>query len=533
MQQNFYVLQPGAALPEGGAATVGNKAWNLMRMAAAHLPVPPGFVLPTDWCRQLRTGAVEEAALPAVLAEGIAALEAATGRGFGAARLPLLVSVRSGAAVSMPGMMETVLNVGLNAQTVGGVIRQTGNPRLAWDSYRRLVQGYAEVVEGLPTEPFDARLRGAMAKADVESERDLDYRSLRELTRGYLAQFQTLTGRPFPQDPAEQLLHVASAVFRSWDAPKAASYRRLNRLDDDAGTAVTVQAMVFGNAGGASGAGVAFTRNPATGAPGLYLDFQFNGQGEDVVAGRHNLPDAERLRTSLPTVWSKLEQSAAALEALFKDAQDFEFTVQAGTLFLLQARNAKRTPWAALRIAADLVEEGLVTPQQALARLDGIDLATLVRTRFDAQQAAVVGHATVAGIGVAAGVVALDPAAVVRLGQDGTPVILVRPEASTADIEGMAQAAGILTAAGVRTSHAAVVARQLGKVCLVGCTDLVIEREKHCCRIGGALFPEGSFLSLDGNDGAIYAGRLPIVAERPERELALVARWREAAVAMP
>ena len=274
---------------------------------------------------------------------------------FGGARRPLLVSVRSGAAVSMPGMMETVLDVGLNADTVEALIRETGNPRLAWDSYRRLVQGYAEVVAGLPTAPFDALVAAAVATAEVESERELDHRDLRTLTRAMLASYRDLAGEPFPADPGVQLLAATQAVLRSWDAEKAVSYRRLNGIDDAAGTAVTVQTMVFGNAGGASGAGVGFTRNPATGARELYFDFQFDGQGEDVVAGRRNLTDHERLRLALPAVWTRLNEICRTLETLFGDAQDFEFTVQSGELFLLQTRRAKRTDWAALAIAVDMV----------------------------------------------------------------------------------------------------------------------------------------------------------------------------------
>ena len=411
-----------------------------------------------------------------------------------------------------------------------GLIRHTGSPRLAWDSYRRLVQGYAEVVEALPAASFDALVNETVAKAKVSGEYELDFRNLRALTHLLLAQFHALSGRPFPQDPNEQLLHAVKAVFRSWDAPKAVAYRRLNGLDDAAGTAVTVQAMVFGNASGTSGAGVAFTRDPATGVPELYLDFQFNGQGEDVVAGRRNLPDAERLRTRLPTVWRQLGQSGHALESLFRDAQDFEFTLQSGTLFLLQARNAKRTPWAALRIAVDLVEEGLITPDEALARLEGIDLTALARTRFGEHASPAIARGKVASIGVASGPIALDPAAIGSIARDAMPVILVRQDTTTADVEGIAQAAGILTATGARTSHAAVVARQLGKVCLVGCADLSIDLEKRRCRISGQEFREGEFLSLDGNDGAIYAGRLPIIAERPTQELADLQLARSAEV---
>ena len=523
----MFPIQKGSALAPGGASQVGNKAWNLMRMAKAGLPVPPAFVLPTDWCGRKDVSA----ALKTALMEGVGLLETATGLTFGGSQRPLLVSVRSGAAVSMPGMMETVLDVGLNAVTVEALIRQTGNPRLAWDSYRRLVQGYAEVVAGLPTAPFDALVAATLATAEAESERELDHRDLRTLTGAMLACYRDLAGHDFPSDPVMQLVAATEAVFRSWNAPKAVSYRRLNGIDDAAGTAVTVQTMVFGNAGGASGAGVGFTRDPATGARALYFDFQFDGQGEDVVAGRQRLQDHDRLRRTLPAVWARLEEVCGVLETLFGDAQDFEFTVQSGTLFLLQARRAKRTDWAAVAIAVDMVAEGALTPAAALTQLGGIDLGSLVRTSFAPPVPPTLAMAQVASLGVTSGAIALDSAAVKRLVAAGTPAILVRRDTVTSDIEGMAQAAGILTGSGGRTSHAAVVARQLGKVCLVACPGLEIDLERRQCRIGGRLLNEGDMLALDGNTGAVHAGKLDVVTERPEVALKAIAGWRLATAA--
>ena len=520
---DFYPILPGSALAIDGVEEVGNKAWNLMRMVQIGLPVPPAFVLPTAWCR--RTQPAQEPALKQALSEGIAKLETATGLGFGAGRRPLLVSVRSGGAVSMPGMMETVLNVGLNAETVEALIRLTGNPRLAWDSYRRLVQGYAEVVANVSTASFDGLIAAALKRDEAENEGELDHCSLRELTLAMLDCYYTLTGSAFPTDPQEQLTEAAAAVFRSWDASKAVSYRRLNDISEEAGTAVTVQTMVFGNAGGGSGSGVAFTRNPATGAREIYFDFQFNAQGEDVVAGRQRLRDKDRLRLLEPTSWVRLNEICRELEALFGDAQDFEFTIQSGVLFLLQARRAKRTNWAALAIAVDMVEEGLLTPSDALKRLDGIDLGTVVRTSFALPVPETLAVAQVASIGVASGAVALDSEAVKRLSELGKPAILVRRETVTTDIEGMALAAGILTASGGRTSHAAVVARQLGKVCLVACPRLEIDLDHRQCRVGGTVLNEGDFLSLDGNTGAVHLGQLTPLIERPERALAAIATW--------
>ncbi len=524
---DMYPIGKGAKVAAGGPAEVGGKAWSLMRMVQAGLPVPAAFVLSTAWCKRTNVAA----SLSTALMNGVGLLEAATGYVFGGTRRPLLLSVRSGAAVSMPGMMETVLDVGLNAETVDALIRLTGNPRLAWDSYRRLVQGYAEVVTGLPTAPFEALVASRVVIAEAESERELDHRDLRALTADMLACYLDLVGSPFPTDPMIQLVAATEAVFRSWNAPKAASYRRLNHIDDAAGTAVTVQTMVFGNAGGASGAGVCLTRDPATGARELYFDFQFDGQGEDVVAGRQKLEDHDRLRQVLPVVWARLQEICGVLERLFGDAQDFEFTVQAGVLFLLHARPAKRTVLAALLIAVDMVAEGLLTQTAALARIHGIDLGHVVRTSFAQPVPPTLAMAQAASLGVACGALALDTASVERLAAAGTPAILVRKDTVTSDLEGMAHAAGILTGSGGRTSHAAVVARQLGKVCLVACPSLEIDLERRQCRIGSMLLNEGELLALDGNTGAVHAGRLSVTTERPEAALKAIASWQVATAA--
>lgn len=512
-------IRPGP-VPQTSIDEVGNKAWNLMRMAAAGLPVPAGFVLPASWRRELTGNALRGA-----LSEGIGRLEKRTGLSFGSARKPLLVSVRSGSAVSMPGMLETVLDVGLTGDSVEGLIRLTGNPRLAWDSYRRLMQGYAEVVQELPAGPFEELVAQAVSQTGVESDRELDYRSLRKLARDMAGRFEELAGEPFPSSAMEQLYRAALAVFRSWDAPKAAAYRRLHNISDRIGTAVTVQAMVFGNAGGESGSGVGFTRNPATGERELYLDFRFNAQGEDVVAGRHTSADQQRLRRTLPTVWTEIVSMGQALETLFRDAQDFEFTLQNGVLYLLQSRDAKRTDWAALRIAVDLVREGLIDPLEARRRLSEIDLERISRTRFETHSAELLARAEPASIGVVSGAVALDSAAAECMAKQGLPVILVRRDIATSDIEGIANADGILTASGSRTSHAAVVARQLGKVCLVGCDGLQVDLERRQCRFGAYVLNEGDFLSLDGNEGCVYEGKLNVLTERPEQELKAMAPW--------
>ena len=527
---NFYEIAPGP-LPKIGPEDAGNKAWNLMRMAAAGLRVPAGFVIPASWPKQFNAEAAREAALTETLSGGIARLEKLTGLGFGSSRKPLLVSVRSGSAISMPGMMETVLDVGLNPDSVEGIIRFTGNPRLAWDCYRRLIQGYAEVVQRLPAAPLDELVEEAVSAAGVASDRDLDFRTLRQLTRAMTNRFHDLAGEAFPLDPHEQLRKAVAAVFRSWDAEKAVAFRQLHGIDDSVGTAVTVQTMVFGNAGGESGSGVAFTRNPATGDGELYLDFRFNGQGEDVVAGRRRTEDHERLRHTLPNVWRQIESVAQTLEALFHDSQDFEFTLQNGVLYLLQSRDAKRSDWAALRIAVDLVREGLIEPCEALRRLRRIDLTAVSRTHFETRSAPLLASAQAASIGVTSGEVALDSESAERMAQEGATVILVRRETATSDIKGIASATGILTASGSRTSHAAVVARQLGKVCVVGCANLEVDLSKRRCKIGGQILNEGDYLSLDGNEGRVYSGKLDVVTERPEQELRMIEQWTRGSMA--
>jgi pyruvate,orthophosphate dikinase len=413
-----------AASRPGSVDEMGFKAFNLVAMTAAGLPVPQGFVLTTGFARQAVTaagGATSE--LRAALADGVRHIERESGLGFGARRRPLLVSVRSGAPVSMPGMMETLLDVGVNDLTVDAIIRSTGNPRLAWDCYRRLVQGFAEVVHDCPANAFASGLEECMRACGASSPREIDFRSLTALTRDYLALFEELTGEPFPQDPMLQLEQAAVAVVRSWHSEKAVTYRRARNIGDSPGTAVTVQRMVFGNAGGMSGAGVAFTRDPSTGANELYMDFLFNAQGEDVVSGRHALADEVPLATLLPDTRREIEAIAAKLETEFGDAQEFEFTVEDGKLFMLQTRAAKRTPLAALRIAVDLVAAGLIDPAAALAQLQGIDLATVEELRLALpDELQLLASATPAGIGIAVGRLVLDVEAAERLAAAGDPV---------------------------------------------------------------------------------------------------------------
>lgn len=527
----LYFLLPRQAVPEDASpATVGAKAYGMMRLAQLGLPVPPGFVLGTEVCRRYfaRGGQLAPEDRNLLLA-GLARLEEATGRRFGDERRPLLVSVRSGAAVSMPGMLETILNIGLCEHTLHGLLRSTGNPHLAQDCYRRLVRDFVAVVHGTPDERFDALLARECRREGLSSERELDTAALRRIAEESLQIAAACTGGPFPQEPKDQLERAVEAVLRSWRSEKARLYRDINHIGEQAGTAVIVQTMVFGNAGGQSGSGVGFTRDPATGTSGLYLDFLFNAQGEDVVAGRQAAGDGALLAQRLPEIGAQLRQLCETLEKEFRDVQDFEFTIENGRLFLLQTRTAQRTPWAALRIAVDLVREGMIRPAQALDRLSGVPVEALERTRLRTDgDSAPIASAVSAGIGVAAGAIVFDPRKAAQRARAGQHLILVRPAIHTADIEGIAAADGVLTASGGRTSHAAVVARQLGKVCLVNCAALRFDSDGSGCTIEGTRLAEGEELTLDGNSGNVYRGRIEVIRERPESELAEMAKWRHA-----
>jgi pyruvate,orthophosphate dikinase len=527
----LYFLSPREVVPEEASpATVGAKAYGLLRLAQLGLTVPPGFVLGTEVCRRYFAGGrkMPPEVRDLVLA-GLARLEEATGRRFGDDRHPLLVSVRSGAPVSMPGMLETILNIGLCERTLHGLLRVTGNPHLTLDSYRRLARDFAEAVHGAPPGRFDALLERECAREGLSSARDLDTAALRRIAEESLEIAAACTGRPFPQDPHEQLDQAIEVVLRSWQSEKARQYRAINHIDEEPGTAVIIQAMVFGNAGSQSGAGVGFTRDPATGQRGLYLDFLFNAQGEDVVAGRHAVGHGALLEQRLPEIGAQLRQLGERLEKEFRDVQDFEFTVESGKLFLLQTRTAQRTPWAALRIAVDLVHEGLIRPAEALSRLSATRLEGIERTRLDTGiESTPIASAAAAGIGVATGSIAFDARQAAHRARAGQHVILVRHDIHAADIEGIAAADGILTASGGKTSHAAVVARQLNKVCLVNCATLRIDPDGSGCTIGGIRLAQGEELTLDGNSGNVYRGRIAVIRERPEAELAEAETWRRA-----
>jgi pyruvate, orthophosphate dikinase len=510
------------------AETVGSKAANLARMAALGLPVPPAFVLPISLCAAtIRGEAAAAQNLADSLTEGIAFLERATGKRFGDRRCPLLVSVRSGAARSMPGMLDTVLDVGCSSAAARGLVRMTGHPHFASDCRRRFLESYGTVVLGIDKSAFGKRRNVLFAAEGASSEATLDSDGIERLAKVYEQVIED-EDRALGDDPMEHLSAAAQAVFHSWTSERASTYRKLAHLEDLQGTAVTVQAMVFGNGGASSAAGVAFSRDPSTGAPQPVIDVLFDSQGEDVVSGEHNPETEETLARLLPGVSTQLKEALRRLEQDFADIQDVEFTIENGKLWMLQTRSAKRTPQAALRAAIDFVNEGRIAAAEALRRLDGVDLHALVNHRLRIAAEAI-GHGTCASFGVAVGRAAFDSASAARLAAGGEPVILVRPDTTTADVDGFAAAAGIVTAVGGRTAHAALVARQMGKPCIVGCKGLTIDGGGGRAKLAEVSIEQGDWLSIDGEGGAIYFGRGQVVAERPEAELAEIERWRAAA----
>jgi pyruvate,orthophosphate dikinase len=528
VDSSIYLIS-GPAAPGASALApdeVGSKAAHLQQLAAMGLRVPPAFVVTTRVCRAfLSAGRGLAVGVSDEIRRATSHLEHAAGRRLGGWH-PLLVSVRSSPPVSMPGMLDTVLNVGLTEAGVHGLVRITGNPWLAWDAYRRLARGYAETVLGCPAAPFEHLVASNLAASNAATIQELDPLAMRELARGSAALARALAGEPIPDDPAAQLEAAVAAVFRSWSSPRASEYRRLTGVPDDTGTAVVVQSMVFGNGGGLSGSGVGFTRDPSTGADELYVDFLFNAQGEDVVSGRHAVSGASGLARSLPSVYDELLLAKRQLEVTLRDMQDFEFTVEDGRLFFLQTRSGKRTPWAALQIAVDLVRAGISSPAEALARLQPYDLSSIARDRLDVEVAAThVATGVGAGLGVASGAVVFDSERA-RARAVLEPVILVRPDIATDDVAGISAASGVLTSAGGRTSHASVVARHLGKVCVVGCRALEVDVVGRRAVIGGRTIHEGDVITLDGEGGGVYAGTVGVTHERPDEALAEVSRWR-------
>ncbi|MBE5964082.1 MAG: pyruvate, phosphate dikinase [Lachnospira sp.] len=493
---------------------LGGKGANLAEMTNLGLPIPQGFTVTTQACTDYYDkGKMISEEITTQIFEALAKLEEKQGKKFGDTQNPLLVSVRSGARASMPGMMDTILNLGLTDEAVEGFANKTGNKRFAYDSYRRFIQMFSDVVMEIEKKKFEAILDEFKEKKGVKFDTDLDANDLEEIIKAYKTLYKAEKGEDFPQDPKVQLMEAVKAVFRSWDNPRAIVYRRMNDIPGDWGTAVNVQAMVFGNMGNTSGTGVAFTRNPSTGENGIYGEYLINAQGEDVVAGIRTPQPITKLAEDLPECYEQFMAIANKLEEHYRDMQDMEFTIEEGKLFFLQTRNGKRTAQAAINIACDLVDEGKITEEEAVLRIDAKSLDQLLHPTFDAaalKTGVVIGSALPASPGAAAGKVyfTADDAKAAGKGGRGEKVILVRLETSPEDIEGMNAAQGILTVRGGMTSHAAVVARGMGTCCVSGCGEIKIDEEAKTFSLGGYTFKEGDYISLDGSTGKIYKGEI-------------------------
>ena len=492
---------------------LGGKGANLAEMTSLGLPIPQGFTVTTEACTDYyNNGEKISSEIEEQIFKALEELEEVQGKKFGDTEEPLLVSVRSGARASMPGMMDTILNLGLNDVSVEGFANKTNNPRFAYDSYRRFIQMYSDVVMEVNKSFFEKIIDELKEEKGVVYDTELTVDDLKELVRRFKKVYSDhMNGEEFPQDPRQQLMGAVKAVFRSWDNPRAIVYRRMNDIPGSWGTAVNVQSMVFGNMGETSGTGVAFTRDPATGEKGIYGEYLINAQGEDVVAGVRTPQPISKLEEDLPECYKEFMELATKLENHYKDMQDMEFTIQEGKLYFLQTRNGKRTAHAAIKIACDLVDEGMITPEEAVMRIEAKSLDQLLHPTFDAKslkEATAIGEGLPASPGAAAGrvVFTAEEAKKLGMGGQGERVVLVRLETTPEDIEGMVAAQGILTARGGRTSHAAVVARGMGTCCVAGCGAISINEEEKYFTLGGETFHEGDYISLDGNTGKIYKG---------------------------
>jgi len=513
----------------GGRELLGGKGIGLAEMTALGVPVPAGFTITTDACRAyMAAGGTLPEGLDAEVAEHIAALEGKAGKRFGDSDDPLLVSVRSGAAVSMPGMMDTILNLGLNDDAVAGLAKATGNARFAYDSYRRLIQMYGEVVEGVEGYRFEQALTDLKSARGAKQDTDLAESDLAELIETFKRIYEDETGGPFPQDARAQLERAVRAVFDSWNSPRAQVYRRTYEIPDDIGTAVNVVQMVFGNKGETSGTGVCFTRDPSTGESRLYGEFLQNAQGEDVVAGIRTPEPIERMGELLPEAYEQLLATIARLEEHYRDMQDIEFTVEESTLYLLQTRSAKRTAAAALRAAVEMVEEGLISKEEAVARIDPAQLDQLLHPMIDpAAEVTVVAKGLNASPGAASGAIVFDADTAEERGKAGESVILVRWETTPDDFHGMVQAKGILTAHGGLTSHAAVVARGMGTPCVTGCEALHVDVKAKTARLPGHELHEGDTITINGGTGEVIVGSVPLVPPQINDDFSAILDWAD------
>jgi pyruvate,orthophosphate dikinase len=514
---------------ELGRELLGGKGIGLAEMTAIGIPVPAGFTVTTAACvAYMRAGRQVPAGLEEEVAEHMTRLEETTGKRFGDPSDPLLVSVRSGAAVSMPGMMDTILNLGLNDEAVEGLARATGNPRFAYDAYRRLIQMYGAVVAGVDAQRFEEAIAEARARAGAAHDGELEAEQLEELAGRFKQIYRQDAGEDFPEDARDQLAAAIRAVFDSWDLPRAGAYRRAHGISDDLGTAVNVVQMVFGNKGEESGTGVAFTRDPATGEQGLYGEFLANAQGEDVVAGVRTPQPLEELGESFPDVFEELLDTMRRLEQHYRDAQDIEFTIEDRRLFLLQTRPAKRHATSMVKVAVDLVEEGLISREEALGRLDPAQLDQLLHPMIDPKaDYEVVARGLNASPGAATGSIVFDADTAEERGRAGESVILVRQETSPDDFHGMVEAKGILTAVGGLTSHAAVVARGMGKPCVTACDGLSINHAERKARLGAHDLAEGDVVTIDGGTGAVILGPVDLVPPQINQNFELLLAWAD------
>ncbi|MBR0468279.1 MAG: pyruvate, phosphate dikinase [Mogibacterium sp.] len=514
-------------------ALLGGKGANLAEMTNIGLPVPFGFTITTDVCRKYTEdgGVLAQEVIDEVW-EHLAELEEVMGKKFGDNENPLLVSVRSGAPISMPGMMDTILNLGLNDVAVEGLAKKTNNERFAYDSYRRFIQMFGDVVMEIKKSNFDAVFDGQKKKAGVEFDVDLTTEDLKEVIKGYKEVVKRELGREFPQEPKDQLLEAIKAVFRSWNNDRAILYRKMYDISDSLGTAVNVQSMVFGNSGNDSGTGVAFTRNPANGENKLFGEFLVNAQGEDVVAGIRTPQPISEMADAFPEVYAQFEKIASTLENHYKDMQDMEFTVEDRKLFMLQTRNGKRTAAAAVKVAVDLVKEGLIDKETAVMRVEPDQIDQLLHPVFDADElkkATAVAKGLPASPGAATGQIVFSAEDAAAFAAEGKKVILVREETSPEDLAGMVAAEGILTARGGMTSHAAVVARGMGKCCVAGCKDIVVDEAAKTMTVGGNVYKEGDSISLNGSDGSVYTEFIKTLAPELSGDFGQIMEWADEA----
>ncbi len=510
---------------------LGGKGANLAEMTGLGLPVPQGFTITTEACTQYyEDGKKINADIQAEIMEYIEKMEGITGKKFGDKENPLLVSVRSGARASMPGMMDTILNLGLNEDVVEAISAKSGNPRWAWDCYRRFIQMYSDVVMEVGKKYFEELIDKMKADRGVQQDVELTAEDLKELAGQFKAEYKSKIGVDFPTDPKEQLMGAIEAVFRSWDNPRANVYRRDNDIPYSWGTAVNVQMMAFGNMGDDCGTGVAFTRDPATGEKGLMGEFLKNAQGEDVVAGVRTPMPIAQMEQEFPQAFADFQKVCATLEDHYRDMQDMEFTVEAGKLYMLQTRNGKRTAKAALKIACDLVDEGMIDEKQAVAMIDPRNLDTLLHPQFDTaalKKAVPAGKGLGASPGAACGKIVFNADDAVAWNEKGEKVVLVRLETSPEDITGMKAAQGILTVRGGMTSHAAVVARGMGTCCVSGCGDIKMDEANKKFELAGKTFTEGDYISIDGSTGNIYDGIIPTVDAEIAGEFGRIMAWAD------